>query len=294
MYTVNKTDMVRPFIKWAGGKRRTLNQLLFFMPDRISSFVEPFVGSGCVYFALNAPKSIINDSNEELINTYIQIRDNLDELKTLLRSYPYDKDFFLKIRALDRDPDFLSLPKVQRAARFIYLIKTCFNGLYRVNSKNYFNTPFGKYTDPKICDDEVLDAAHNYMHKNKTDIRCGHFYDLLDDIDSDAFVYLDPPYFPIAEKSFTSYQPNQWTEENDYELFEFCKELDKRGIRFMLSNSTAPFIIDLYKNFEMEMINATRSINASGSTRGQIKEIIITNYDLSGRIKKNRKKKIKD
>ena len=286
--------MVKPFIKWAGGKRRTLNQLLFFMPDKISSFVEPFVGSGCVYFALNAPKSIINDTNEELINTYIQIRDNLDELKTLLRSYPYDKDFFLKIRALDRDPDFLSLPKVQRAARFIYLIKTCFNGLYRVNSKNYFNTPFGKYTDPKICDDEVLDAAHNYMHKNKTDIRCGHFYDLLDDIDSDAFVYLDPPYFPIAEKSFTSYQPNQWTEENDYELFEFCKELDKRGIRFMLSNSTAPFIIDLYKNFEMEMINATRSINASGSTRGQIKEIIITNYDLSGRIKKNRKKKIKD
>ena len=132
------------------------------------------------------------------------------------------------------------------------------------------------------------------MHKNPTDIRCGHFYDLLDDIDSDAFVYLDPPYFPISEKSFTSYQPVQWTEENDYELFEFCKELDKRGIKFMLSNSTAPFIINLYKNFEMEMINATRSINASGSTRGQIKEIIITNYDLSGRIKKNRKKKLKD
>ena len=123
MYTVNKNDMVKPFIKWAGGKRRTLNQLLFFMPDKISSFVEPFVGSGCVYFALNAPKSIINDTNEELINTYIQIRDNLDELKTLLRSYPYDKDFFLKIRALDRDPDFLNLPKIKRAARFIYLIK---------------------------------------------------------------------------------------------------------------------------------------------------------------------------
>lgn len=291
MYTVNKNNIVKPFIKWAGGKRRTLNQLLFFMPEKISSFVEPFVGSGCVYFALNAPKSIINDSNVELINAYLQIRDNLEELKDLLRSYPYDKDFFLQIRKLDQDPDFLNLPQVQRAARFIYLIKTCFNGLYRVNKKNYFNTPFGKYTAPKICDDLTLDAASAYMSRNPTDIRCGHFYDLLDDIDRDAFVYLDPPYHPIAEQSFTAYQPGNWTEKNDYELFEFCKELDKRGIKFMLSNSTAPFIIKLYKNFEMEMINATRSINAQGSTRGQLKEIIITNYDLSGRMKKHHKRK---
>lgn len=290
MYATCKEDIVTPFIKWAGGKRRTLPQLLFYMPETISSYVEPFVGSGCLYFAVNAPTSIINDSNVELINTYMQIKDNLPELKEILKSYPHDKDFFLKIRALDREEKFLDLPKVERAARFIYLIKTCYNGLYRVNSKNYFNTPFGKYTNPKICDETILDAASAYMKRNKTQIYCGSFQDLLDKISPDAFVYMDPPYHPLNKTSFTSYQPTDWTQEDDYKLFDFCNELNKRNIKFMLSNSTAPFIIDLYREYNMTMINATRTINASGTTRGHLKELIITNYDVSARPKRKSKK----
>ncbi len=271
----------KPFVKWVGGKRRSLPVLLSYVPDVVDTYVEPFVGGGAMLFAMKFKRAIINDCNEELICAYRSIRDHLEELKALLRTFRYDKDMFMEIRGWDHDPAFrTSRSEVERGARLIYLLKTCFNGLYRVNSRNYFNTPFGKLVKPNICDEPVLEACHRFLNEKDVEICCGDCRALLDRIPSSAFVYLDPPYAPLNRtSSFTSYQTGVWNDSDQERLRDFCRELDNRGIRFMESNSTAPLCFDLYKEFKISTLDAKRFINSVVTKRGAIKELVITNFE---------------
>ncbi len=286
MHSLVNKGSYKPFIKLAGGKSRSVNKLLSLFPKNIDTYVEPFVGSGALYFKVNFKRAIINDLNFELICAYRQVRDNLEHLKSLLRTFKYDREMFLEVRAWDRSDDFKDKEELYHAARLIYLIKTCYNGLYRVNSKNHFNTPFGKDLRPNICDEVVLNRCSEYLNKFNTEIYNLSYQDLLDKIPAGAFVYLDPPYHPLSQTSnFTSYQSSSWSEKNQEELFAFCRQLHKRGIKFMQSNSSADFIIDLYKkDFRIDFIEVTRCINSDIKKRSPVKEVVIMNYDKKGRL----------
>ncbi|MBQ9274612.1 MAG: DNA adenine methylase [Succinivibrio sp.] len=272
---------VRPFVKWVGGKGKSVPKLKAFIPKDIEVYVEPCVGGGAMYFGLQFQQAIINDSNSELINAYVQIRDNLEGMLSYLKDMHYDKEQFLEIRAWDRSKDFYDRDPAQRAARFIYLNKTCYNGLYRVSKRNYFNTPFGRYTNPVIIDLKNLQAVRDYLKERPTEILNDDYWELLDRIPRHAFVYIDPPYHPISETSFfTSYVPGAWGTEDQQRLAQFCEELDRRGIRFMESNSTAPLIRTLYAGFRISTITAARLVNSKVEGRNEVEELVITNYQF--------------
>lgn len=280
MQVYDKAHTVDPFVKWVGGKRRSLKHLMNYVPEHISTYVEPFVGGGAMLFALKFDRAIINDSNAELINAYCVIRDDVDELIKILKDMPHNLEFFKEVRAWDREKNFLERPRVERAARLIYLLKTCFNGLYRVSKKNYFNTPFGKIKNPNICNVESLMAVHDFLNTRNIEIMCCDYEDMIDTIPDDSFVYLDPPYAPLSSTSFfTSYQPGEWGDLEQRSLAWHCAQLDKRKIKFMQSNSTAPICFELYKKYQINTLDAKRYINSVATGRGSIKELVITNYD---------------
>lgn len=280
MHQQNNIPNLKPFVKWVGGKTTSIPYLLEYIPEHISTYVEPFVGSGALLMALNFDKAVINDSNTELINAYNVIKSNLGELEFYLSTLMYDKKLFDEIRAWDRDPDFNKRSNVERAARFIYLMKTCYNGLYRVSKKNYFNTPFGNYKNPTICDTPTLEACSNFLNNKDIVILNQDYQSLLDVIPSDAFVYLDPPYFPISKTAnFTQYQSETFRTDEHLRLYEFCCELHKRGIRFLQSNSDVPHIRELYKSFNINTVSVSRRINSNISKRNAVNELVITNYD---------------
>ena len=280
MQQSNQIESLKPFVKWVGGKSSSVNRLLELMPEHIDTYVEPFVGSGALFFAVNFKKAIINDVNEELINTYKVIKDNVGALEFFLSSLIYDKQLYDTIRAWDRDPHYKNRPKEDRAGRFIYLMKTCFNGLYRVNKKGFFNTPFGKYTSPLICDTKTLNACSKYLNEHEVTILNGDYQKILSYLNQDCFVYLDPPYYPISKTAnFTQFQKENFKEDSQYQLFEFCKELHKRGIKFMLSNSDVPEIRNLYQDFDIHVIEVSRKVNSNTAKRNAVNELAIINYD---------------
>ncbi len=281
MQQYDRASSVRPFVKWVGGKRRSLPKLMTFVPEHIETYVEPFVGGGAMLFALKFKRAIINDSNKELINAYRTIRNDVKGLIEILKDMPYELEYFKQVRAWDRDKDaFYKRSNTERAARLIYLLKTCFNGLYRVNRKNFFNTPFGKLNNPLICDVDTLMAVHEFLNTHDVEICNDDYSEILKRIPEDSFVYLDPPYAPLSmTSSFTSYQPGQWLDDDQRYLAEQCNILDIRKIKFMQSNSTAPICFDLYKHYQINTLDATRCINAQINSRGAIKELVITNYD---------------
>ena len=280
MQQSNQIENLKPFVKWVGGKSSSVNRLLELMPEHIDTYVEPFVGSGALFFAVNFKKAIINDVNEELINTYKVIKDNVGALEFFLSSLIYDRQLYGTIRAWDRDPHYTNRPKEDRAGRFIYLMKTCFNGLYRVNKKGFFNTPFGKYTSPLICDTKTLNACSKYLNEHEVTILNGDYQKILSYLNQDCFVYLDPPYYPISKTAnFTQFQKENFKEDSQYQLFEFCKELHKRGIKFMLSNSDVPEIRNLYQDFDIHVIEVSRKVNSNTAKRNAVNELAIINYD---------------
>lgn len=288
MFNFNSLEATPGLIRWVGGKAKLIDKLMSYIPrQEFDCYVEPFVGAGSLYFALKPERAIINDNNLELINTYEVIRNQKDELKLQLSQWSFDKDLYLEIRHWDREPDFLQkYTKVQRAARFIYILKCCFNGLYRVNSKNYFNTPFGRYPSkqpPLICDAKRIDKHSEYLNEHITQIFCCDYMDLLPFIPEKSFVYIDPPYAPLSHtSSFTRYgQKDEWAGNDGQErLLKFCEELNKRNILFLQSNSTAPIIFNLYRNFNINVIDSVRSVSAKASVRGNLKEVVITNYKI--------------
>lgn len=269
-----------PFLKWAGGKSQLIGQYESYFPKDFENYYEPFVGAGAVFFHLvedEDRKYFLNDYNEELMNVYKVIKNNVKELIEELKDYPHDKEFFYKTRKLDRKEGFDDLGDVKKAARTIYLNRTCFNGLYRVNSKGQFNVPFGKYSNPTICDRENLISVSRVL--DKAELTSGDFEDAVKDVKKGDFVYFDPPYQPLSKTSnFTSYTSNGFDEKEQDRLSEVFKRLDKIGVMLMLSNSSAPLIKDLYSDFDIHEIKATRAINSKASGRGKITELLVTNY----------------
>jgi DNA adenine methylase len=276
------TKQYQPFIKWVGGKRGLLEQILPLFPKKFNNYYEPFVGGGAVFFelfskgVLKNKKVVLSDINEELVNTYNVVKDTPFELIGKLEEYKeqHSKEFYYKIRELDRQNGYKKLSNLEKATRFIYLNKTCFNGLYRVNKKGYFNTPIGSYKNPNIADEDVILSASEALQNVK--IIHQSFKDVLKQAYQDDLIYFDPPYYPLNETSkFTSYDSNCFLEDEQFELFEVFDKLSDIGAKVVQSNSDTKFIKELYKNFDIKIVNANRFINSKSNGRGKITEVLI-------------------
>lgn len=269
--------LVAPFLKWVGGKRQLMPSIVEHLPENIKDYkyIEPFIGGGAVFFNLQPKNAIINDYNEELINVYQVIKDNLDELIIDLKKHKNEAEYFYTIRSLDRNGEFKKLSAVQRASRVIFLNKTCFNGLYRVNNAGEFNSPFGRYKNPNIVNEPTLKAVNKFLNNNNVEINSGDYSEILKQTDKKCFVYLDPPYHPISESSnFTGYVQGGWNIYDQIDLKTACDELHKRGVKFLLSNSSAEFIKHLYKDYIITIVKANRAINSNGADRGEVDEVL--------------------
>ncbi len=269
------------FLKWAGGKLQLLKQFEKLFPANFRNYYEPFVGSGAVFFyvksKLRPNKVILSDANEELINCFVVVRDKPSELVELLFNYrnKHSKEQYYKVRSLEPD----KLDTVNRAARLIYLNKTCFNGLYRVNSKGQFNVPFGEYVNPSILNTNALLQASKLLQG--VTLRVMSFEKVIDFAGKDDFVYFDPPYIPLSKTSnFTQYSRSHFSMREQRILSEVFKILDSRGCLVMLSNSDHSLTRELYHNYEKNIVivRAKRKINSIGSKRGAITEVVLTNY----------------
>lgn len=261
----------KPILKWAGGKTQMLGDLLPKVPASYGKYIEPFIGGGAMFFALNPDDAVIADSNPELINMYRQIANKVDEVISHLQKYENTQEMFYSVRALD----WKDLPGAEAAARTIYLNKTCFNGLYRVNKRGQFNVPFGKYKDPKFCDIEALYAASEAL--KKTNIVCGNYLSVLKEYARPGdFVFLDPPYLPISEYAdFKRYTKEQFYEEDHVELAKEVFRLQELGCNVILTNSNHPLVHELYEPFNIEVIQTKRYISCSGKNR-KGEDVIVT------------------
>ena len=267
-----------PIVKWVGGKRQLLFELLKNMPKTYNRYFEPFIGGGALFFELQSDHAYISDMNEELINLYSVVRDSVDELIEDLSKHEISKEYFLEIRNIDRTEEYSKLSNVERASRFIYLNRTCFNGMYRVNSKGEFNVPFGNYKNPRIIDENNLLNCSELL--KKTEIKCADFSEIIHKVQKGDFVYFDPPYVPLNEtSSFTSYTKDGFDIDMQFKLREVCDELDSMGVKFMLSNSDTKLVNELYVNYNIKKVFASRQINANANGRGKITEVLVKNYD---------------
>jgi DNA adenine methylase len=272
-----------PFVKWAGGKRQLINNIKELMPRNYEQYFEPFIGGGAVLFEITPKNAIISDMNKELITTYKVFKSRILFNQLMQRLDEYEKNhsevFYYEVREKDRDTIFSELSDVEVSARFIYLNKACFNGLYRVNSKGFFNVPFGKKEKLKTYSKENLDAIHEYFANNDIKIYLQDFEKTIASAKKGDFVYFDPPYDTIENKnSFTAYNENNFDRNAQIRLCNAFKELDKKGVYLMLSNHNTSFIQTLYKEFNIHIVKATRMINSKSSERGPIEEVLITNY----------------
>jgi DNA adenine methylase len=277
---MSKNLLLSPILKWVGGKRQLLSEIIPLIDESCDNYVEPFIGGGAVLFRLQPKKAIINDYNTELINVYRTVRDDLDGLVALLKEHEKynSSDYYYEVRALDRTPDFDKMSNSEKAARIIYLNKTCYNGLYRVNSLGQFNSPYGKYKNPNIVNEVVLRAISKYLNGNEISIRSGDYKDVLNDIEKNSFVYLDPPYMPISSSSsFTGYTEGGFGYDKQVELKEECDKLNSKGVHFLQSNSDCEEIRELYKAYRIKVVKAKRAINSDAKKRGQINEVLIYN-----------------
>lgn len=281
-----KNKLVMPVVKWVGGKRQLIDEIKSRIPKTCKTYYEPFFGGGAVLFALQPKRAVINDLNDSLIKTYRVIKDNADELIASLSLHENTSEYFYEIRNEDLYPKTFNLKsEVEIASRLIYLNKTCFNGLFRVNSSGHFNTPFGNYKNPNIVNEPVIRAVSKYFNDNEISILNGDFAAACQGAQKGDFVYLDPPYDPVSDTaSFTGYNAGGFGSEEQIRLRDLCVELDEKGVKFLLSNSATKFIMELYnsKNFEskitIDIVKAKRSINSNGNKRGEVDEVLIRNY----------------
>lgn len=266
-----------PIVKWVGGKRQLMFELLKNMPENYNRYFEPFIGGGALFFELQPDNAYISDMNEELINLYQVVRDNVDELIADLQKHDISKEYFMEIRNIDRTEEYESWSDVQKASRFIYLNRTCFNGMYRVNSKGEFNVPFGHYKNPRILDENNLINCSSLLQR--TEIKHADFSEILKKVKKGDFVYFDPPYVPLSEtSSFTSYTKDGFDMDMQFKLRDVCDELDSMGVKFLLSNSDTKLVNELYENYNIKKVFASRQINANADGRGKITEVLVRNY----------------
>jgi len=273
----------KPFVKWAGGKRQIIDKLKMYAPEEFNTYYEPFIGGGALLFELSPKNAVINDSNTELMNVYECLKDETKFSKMCKELNHYEvshsEEFYYEIRNKDRDKKkFEKLVDYKRAARTIYLNKACFNGLYRVNSKNEFNVPFNKKERINTYDGQNLGIIHSYLNFNNIIIKSTDFEDVVKDAKKGDFVYFDPPY-DSDTSTFNSYTEEGFGKEEQRRLAKVFKELDQKGVYVMLSNHNTMLINELYKGYNIHKIEAKRNINSNGKKRGKVEEVIITNYE---------------
>lgn len=293
-------NKAKPFIKWAGGKKQLLDEIENAIPNRFKhnkfTYIEPFVGGGAVLFYLlsaypTLEKAVINDINTDLIDTYKTVKNNVNRLIIVLQKWQNEYHALLSDEVRLKEYYYIkrkkfntrTSDKIEQSALFIFLNKTCFNGLYRVNRKNEFNVPIGRYKKPLICDTENLLNVSQLL--SKVEILNGDFTNTLNSADTNTLFYFDPPYKPLNEtSSFTSYSKEQFNDDEQIRLADFCKTLDKLGHSWILSNSDVKntmkqddFFDELFKEFEVNRVLAKRSINSNAKKRGQLTELLITN-----------------
>ncbi|WP_369998111.1 DNA adenine methylase [Winogradskyella sp.] len=277
---MKKNKLIAPFLKWVGGKRQLMPAIKELIPKNYTNYYEPFIGGGAVLFDLQPKNAVINDFNEELINVYQTIKENPEELISDLKTHKNESDYFYDLRALDREDNFENLSNIKKASRVIYLNKTCYNGLYRVNNSGEFNSPFGRYKNPNIVNETTIRAVSKYLNTNKITILNGDFEEALKGIKKGSFVYFDPPYHPVsASSNFTGYVQGGFDMYEQVRLRDLCNKLNEKGINFLLSNSATQFIEDLYKDYKISYVKANRSINSNAKKRGEIDEVLIRNYE---------------
>jgi DNA adenine methylase len=282
-----KTDNIKkakPFLKWVGGKGQLLTQFQSLFPKKYNSYFEPFIGGGAVFFSINPPKAHINDINKTLVQTYAHIKNDVEKLiksltklekEFLTKDTEARKEFYYSIR---EKYNSLSHEDFKKSLYFLFFNKTAFNGVYRENSKGGFNVPMGSYKNPKIVDEENLREVSKMLSNTK--ITSGSFVDAVKNAKAGDFVYFDPPYHPLSEtSSFTSYSKDSFSKDDQIRLRDLFVELDRRGVYVMLSNSSAPFIQEIYSGYTQIPVYASRMINSKADKRGKISEVVIINYD---------------
>lgn len=254
--------------------------MLPLLPTHVNTYCEPFVGGGALLFHLQPARAIINDVNAELINLYQVVKDDVEGLLEVLATFRNEAKTFYEVRAWDRDhAAYAQLSDIQKAARLLYLNKTCYNGLFRVNKAGEFNAPFGNYRNPNIVNAPVLRAVSTYLNSADIDMVTGGYAEILTGLPTGSFVYLDPPYDPVSDTaSFTSYSKGGFGRQDQILLRKHCDDLDKRGIKFMLSNSATPFILEQYADYDVTIVKAKRAVNSIASKRGDIEEVVVRNY----------------
>lgn len=273
-----------PLVKWAGGKTQLLSTLMEHIPQKYNSYYEPFVGGGALLFKLQPKDFYINDMNDELLSAYRCLTNEEDfallKKELVKHEKKHSEDYYYKIREMDRDEDYIKLPSYIRAARLIYLNKACFNGLYRVNSKGYFNVPSGKYEKVNCFDRDNFENLHFYFKDKEQHITNYDFEKAAKTAKEGDFVYFDPPYdTPEDKDSFTAYDKTAFGKKEQARLAKVFRELDRKGVNVMLSNHNTKYIRELYDGYTINVIQAKRMINSKGSGRGKVEEVIITNYE---------------
>lgn len=278
---MTNNELVAPFVKWVGGKRQLLKEITPLIPKDANLYCEPFLGGGAVLFSARPENAIVSDLNSELIRAYRIVRDDVETLISTLETYQNTKEYFYQMRALDRDKSaYQAMSDVEKAARTLYLNKTCFNGIYRVNAKGEFNTPFGRYKNPSLVNAPGLRAVSAYLNRNNVQILNEDFEDVLRRVPEKSFVYLDPSYDPVSNTAnFTQYNSFGFNRDDQIRLKKSCDELTGRGVKFLLSNSATAFIKDLYRDYAVTSVYAKRSVNSDAGGRGAVEEVLIRNYD---------------
>ena len=269
---------IKPLVKWAGGKRQLLCEITPFVEGQYKAYMEPFVGGGAVLFELQPSKAIINDYNLELMTLYEVVRDHPYELieKLAVHEENNSEKYFYSIREQDRQDTYNALSNIDKAARLVYLNRTCFNGLYRVNQNGYFNVPYGKYKNPKILDADNIMEASRYFNENDVRMMQGDYKSVLALAEKKDFVFLDPPYVPLSKTaSFTSYTDGGFGIEKQIELRDECNKLRERGVPFIQTNSDCDIVRELYGDYKIKSVNVSRNINCKPSGRKGTKEVII-------------------
>ena len=269
-----------PVVKWGGGKRQLLPQILPLIPKRMSAYCEPFLGGGAVLFALQPRRALVNDLNQDLITVYRVIKENADALIEHLSHHENTPEYFYRIRDLDRDKEaYAAMSDVEKASRLLYLNKTCYNGLFRVNASGAFNSPYGHYRRPNIVNEQTIRGVSRYFNSCDITFFSGDFASVLEQVPKGGFVYLDPPYDPVSDTaSFTGYNRGGFGREEQVRLKECCDALTARGVKFLLSNSATPFIRELYGSYRVSIVQARRAVNSVASRRGAIEEVLVRNY----------------
>jgi DNA adenine methylase len=285
VFTAKNNSLIKPYLKWAGGKRQLLAEIKKHLPGDMQNYAyyEPFVGAGAVFFALQPKKAILNDCNAQLILTYTVLKEDVEGLINLLKQHKdkNDEAYFYAIRNLDREAKkFDALTNVEKAARLLFLNKTCYNGLYRVNSQGLFNVPYGRYKNPAICEEIVLRHISEYLNACEIVILNGDFEQAVSTADKNAFIYFDPPYHSPDKTNFTGYQADRFAEDEQERLRNVMITMTHRGTKCLLSNSDTKYIRSLYNYdfFDILSVQAKRPINSDSTGRGTVNEVLIKNW----------------